>query len=91
MKDSPSNHSEKLPWYIQRWFWSILGAFIVAGVFLTIETLMPAYTINISWQEWVETKEFQFFIFIRALIGALVFGLLLYPKIKQNYTNKHGV
>ncbi len=91
MKDSSPKPSKSLPWFMQRWFWSILGVVLVIGVFLLVELLLPAYTINSTWKEWVKTTEFRSFIFLRIIIGALIFGMLVYPKVKQTYINKHGI
>lgn len=86
-------HDEKkylLPWFMQRWFWVLLGIVLVVGVFLLIELILPVYTLDIGWEAWSKSKEFKTFIGFRVLIGALIFGVLVYPKVKKTYISKRN-
>lgn len=72
---------------------AILGAAFVVLVFLLIELILPVYTLEYpnGWADWIKTTQFRSFVFFRILIGALVFGILLFPRIKKKYIEKHNL
>lgn len=82
----------KLPWFMQRWFWVLLGIVLVVGVFLMIELILPVYTLEKGWEAWMKSVEFKSFVGFRILIGALIFGVIVYPNVKKTYISKqnHG-
>lgn len=89
MKES---NPHNLPWYISYWFIAILGAIFVVAIFLLIELILPVYTLEFAngWSDWVKTVEFRSFVIFRVMIGALVFGILLFPNIKKKYIEKQS-